>query len=111
MILFCYAFIYYKKYMPEKERPFNVPGGVTGAVIVSIPVVGLLLVYMYYSLKDDEEVFNIPYGKAVFCAAVTFGGLLVHLIIHIKNSCCSSKSTGLNINDDGEYKPLLSTFA
>ena len=41
VFLFVYAFVYYKWTRPDMPRPFKLPGGVAGAVHISLPVVAI----------------------------------------------------------------------
>lgn len=114
-LLTCYVFIYYKIYRPEVRRPFEVPGGVRGAVLVSLPVVLFLVYYLYAAFADDTAIFGIPYGKLVFFSVVCVAGALVEVGISAHNRCTSNrnaKQTQDSVNDypqkfGREQTPLL----
>jgi len=69
MVLFVYAYLYYKWTRPLMKRPYCVPGGKVGAVCVVVPVIGLTGLTSYFSIVDDEVLFGVPYAKAWGLAA------------------------------------------
>lgn len=103
MLLFCYCFIYYRKYQPDIERPFLVPGGMAGAYITIAPIVIVTLLNMYFAITSPDTVIGIPYGKAVGCVIITAMGISFHaaLIYLRKNDmiCCCT-----------DYRPLRDTM-
>lgn len=45
-----YAYLWYKVVRPDMHRPVKVPGGLLGGISVSIPVVVIGLVNLYYGI-------------------------------------------------------------
>lgn len=90
MLLTCYAYLFYKEHS-KKERPFTVPGGRIGGYVCMVPIVGFLMVNMYYGVVDSESILGIPYAKAIFFGACTGLGFLVHGAMLLGQRLCCSR--------------------
>eukprot|EP00041_Stephanoeca_diplocostata_P025386 m.662153 g.662153 ORF g.662153 m.662153 type:complete len:202 (-) comp22738_c0_seq22:2844-3449(-) len=86
---FClvYAYTWYKVVRPDMHRPLSVPGGLAGGIFVSVPVVAIGMVNLYFGCVDEEEVFGVPYAKAVGLAFFTIAGALVHVTHRLVFRC------------------------
>eukprot|EP00040_Diaphanoeca_grandis_P021267 m.113253 g.113253 ORF g.113253 m.113253 type:complete len:524 (-) comp28258_c0_seq1:51-1622(-) len=84
-ILCLYAFLYFKYFQPKLSRPFAIPGKVVGGVISALPVFLFTLANFYFAVSSDEEVLEMPYGKAIGFTAITVAGLLVHGVYKLIN--------------------------
>lgn len=105
MFLFMYAFLWYKWNRPKMERPFNIPGGFIGGLIVVFPCLAMTGVTTYFAAVDPEPIFGMPYGKAIGFAGVVGAGFVAHFFWYLLRQCLG---LDLDIADnDGETSPLL----
>lgn len=88
LALFMYAFLWYKWKMPDMDRPFCIPGGFIGAVIVVIPVLLISGLTAYFALIDSGKIFGLIYAKTFGLVICVGAGVIIHII-----ACGCSKYT------------------
>ena len=76
LFLLCYSFIHLRFFDENRERPFQVPGGIIGAcLIVFVPVIVLIL-YTIVTVQDKSDRFL----KLLLFFVIVMVGFLFHLI-------------------------------
>jgi len=102
LMLFLYAFIWYKWHRPNMERPLRMPGGVFGAVVLSFPVAVVTGATFYFAAIDPTPVFGFPYGKSCGLGVIVVAGVFIHLFAIMCQKCfCNGQ--GYEIDDDDDY--------
>mmetsp|Transcript_15452 Transcript_15452/g.45907 ORF Transcript_15452/g.45907 Transcript_15452/m.45907 type:complete len:505 (+) Transcript_15452:97-1611(+) len=104
MVLFMYAFLWYKWNRPKMSRPFKIPGGFFGGFLVALPCFGLTAATFYFAAADPEVIFGFTYGKAKGLGAVVVLGLVAHFFIFCYRKCCGPATSSM-LQD--ERTPLL----
>jgi len=77
-LLFLFAFGWYKWQMPHLPRPFAIPGGLSGAIALGVPVAAVTLANMWLCAADPQPVLGVRYAKLAAFAVLTGFGFFVH---------------------------------
>lgn len=90
-LLCMYAFIWYKVRLPEQARPFRVPGGQMGAILLCVPVAVINLANMYWCLVDSTALLGVPYAKSVAFAIITATGFIARCVWFLFERLCRTR--------------------
>ncbi len=94
---FFYSFVYFKWKKPDMPRPFEIPGKVPGAILLSLAPLALTFANFYFSAIDKTPVHGIAYFKVHVLNSVILFGIIVHLVYAFRASIFGV--CGIHFND------------
>eukprot|EP01004_Peranema_trichophorum_P003019 NODE_2035_length_1709_cov_38.592055_g1740_i0.p1 GENE.NODE_2035_length_1709_cov_38.592055_g1740_i0~~NODE_2035_length_1709_cov_38.592055_g1740_i0.p1 ORF type:complete len:468 (-),score=64.00 NODE_2035_length_1709_cov_38.592055_g1740_i0:305-1570(-) len=82
-ILFMYSFVWMRVSLPLMQRPYAVPGGTIGAILLASGPVIVSLVNVFFALYDDPEVLGLPRAKIIMLIIAVGIGLVVQIMFKL----------------------------